>query len=196
MTSAALKVKNDVHDTQWPNPGRCMNTPLLEDQTIKPRLNVWGNSPHWKLLCWISQYTSTTLSYESYQPLLKGPSLLKPGWLDTNGWVSLQWKKTCLRTPVLIEFSRVRHRKKCRIIIQNCPWKNKLWEALDVTHDNKRRPTATETRVAYDNSTWHAMNTRYINPTEETSSKKDVPWWHNLLYPPFHAHSATRVCSI
>ena len=30
---------------------------------------------------------------------------------------------------------------------------------IDVTHDFERRPTTTETRVAYDNSTWHAMNT-------------------------------------
>ena len=28
-------------------------------------------------------------------------------------------------------------------------------------------------RVAYDNSTWHAMNTTYINSTKETSSKKE-----------------------
>ena len=47
--------------------------------------------------------------------------------------------------------------------------------AIDVTHDIERRPTTTETRVAYDNATWHAMNTTYINPTKETSSKKDVP---------------------
>ena len=30
----------------------------------------------------------------------------------------------------------------------------------------ERRPTTTETRVTYDNSTWHAMNTRYINSTK------------------------------
>ena len=29
---------------------------------------------------------------------------------------------------------------------------------IDITHDIERRPTTTETRVAYDNSTWHAMN--------------------------------------
>ena len=46
---------------------------------------------------------------------------------------------------------------------------------IDVTHDIEPRPTTTETRVAYDNSTWHAMNTRCINSTKETSSKKDVP---------------------
>ena len=31
------------------------------------------------------------------------------------------------------------------------------------------RHTTTETRVTYDNSTWHAMDTRYINSTKETS---------------------------
>ena len=40
---------------------------------------------------------------------------------------------------------------------------------LDVTHDIERRPTTTEIRVAYDNSTWHAMNTTYIISTKETS---------------------------
>ena len=34
----------------------------------------------------------------------------------------------------------------------------------------ERRPTASETRVAYDNSTWRAINTRYIHSTKETSS--------------------------
>ena len=40
---------------------------------------------------------------------------------------------------------------------------------IDVAHDTERRPTTTETRVAYDNSTWHAMNTTCINSTKETS---------------------------
>ena len=41
---------------------------------------------------------------------------------------------------------------------------------IDVSHI-ERRPTTTETRVAYDNSTWHAINTRwaYKNFTKETS---------------------------
>ena len=30
---------------------------------------------------------------------------------------------------------------------------------IDITHDIECRPTTTETPVAYDNSTWHAMNT-------------------------------------
>ena len=42
---------------------------------------------------------------------------------------------------------------------------------IDVTHDIERRPTTTETRVAYDNySTCHAMNATYINSTKDTSS--------------------------
>ena len=41
---------------------------------------------------------------------------------------------------------------------------------IDVTHDIERNPTTTETRVAYDNSSWHAINTTYINSTKETSS--------------------------
>ena len=49
---------------------------------------------------------------------------------------------------------------------------NKEWEvtALEqLTSHIERRPTTTETRVAYDNSTWHAINTGYINSTKETS---------------------------
>ena len=38
---------------------------------------------------------------------------------------------------------------------------------IDVTHRTLRH-TTTETRVAYDNSTWHAINTRYIHSTKET----------------------------
>ena len=45
---------------------------------------------------------------------------------------------------------------------------------IDVSHNNERKPTTTETRVTYDNSTWHAMNTTYINSTKETSSKWSV----------------------
>ena len=36
-------------------------------------------------------------------------------------------------------------------------------QTIDVTHE--RRPTTTETQVAHDNSTWHVMNTMYINST-------------------------------
>ena len=36
-------------------------------------------------------------------------------------------------------------------------------------------PTTTETESPTIISTWNAMNTRYINSTKETSSKKDVP---------------------
>ena len=50
---------------------------------------------------------------------------------------------------------------------------NNCARTIDATHGNERRPTTTETRVACDKSTWHAMNTRYINSTKETSSKKD-----------------------
>ena len=42
---------------------------------------------------------------------------------------------------------------------------------IDVINVIERRPT-TEIRVAYDNSTWHAMNTTYINSTKETSSRR------------------------
>ena len=38
-----------------------------------------------------------------------------------------------------------------------------------LTSHIERRPTTTETRVAYDNSTWHVINSRYINSTKETS---------------------------
>ena len=31
----------------------------------------------------------------------------------------------------------------------------------------------TETRVSYDNSTWHAINTGYVNSTKEASSKDE-----------------------
>ena len=34
------------------------------------------------------------------------------------------------------------------------------------THMEPARPTTTETRVAYDNSTWPAVNTGYINSTK------------------------------
>ena len=53
---------------------------------------------------------------------------------------------------------------------------------IDVTHDIERRPTTTEIRVAYDNSTWHAITyARYINSTK-TSSKKDVPCNNYILH--------------
>ena len=50
---------------------------------------------------------------------------------------------------------------------------NKQWEVIALerlTSHIERRPTTTETRVADDNSTWHAINTRYINSTKETSN--------------------------
>ena len=37
------------------------------------------------------------------------------------------------------------------------------------------------------------VNTRYINSTRGTSSKKDCPQWHKHI--PFQAHSATQVCT-
>ena len=49
---------------------------------------------------------------------------------------------------------------------------NKQWEVIaleQLTSHIEPRPTTTEIRVAYDNSTWHAINTRYINSTKETS---------------------------
>ena len=36
----------------------------------------------------------------------------------------------------------------------------------DITH----RTTTTETHLTYDNTTWHAINTGYINSTKETAS--------------------------
>ena len=67
----------------------------------------------------------------------------------------------------------------------------------DITHDIAHRPTTTETRVAYDNSTWHAMNTTYINSTKETSSpqgssaltifKAPFNCWRSNRYSPLHA---------
>ena len=54
---------------------------------------------------------------------------------------------------------------------------------IDVTHDNECRPTTTETRVAYDNSTWHAMNTTYINSTKETSSDMFIDIKHGRRTP-------------
>ena len=52
---------------------------------------------------------------------------------------------------------------------------------IDVVHDIERRPTTTETGVAYDNSTWHVMNTMYINSTKETSTRLAVKRW--VTYP-------------
>ena len=50
---------------------------------------------------------------------------------------------------------------------------NKQWEVIaleQLTSDIEGSPPTTETRVAYDNSTWHAITTRYINhSTKETS---------------------------
>ena len=37
------------------------------------------------------------------------------------------------------------------------------------------------------------VNTRYINTTSGTSSKKDAPRWH--MYPTFQTYSATQVCT-
>ena len=51
-------------------------------------------------------------------------------------------------------------------------WINKQWEVIaleQLTSHIERRPTTTETQVAYDNFTWHAVNTRYRNSTKETS---------------------------
>ena len=51
---------------------------------------------------------------------------------------------------------------------------------MDVTRDIERRPTTSETRVVYDNSTWHAIYTTYINSTKDAmnttyiNSTKDV----------------------
>ena len=49
---------------------------------------------------------------------------------------------------------------------------------LDVTHWTGTQ-LATETRVAYDTFTWHAINTGYINSTKETSFATlcKSPWW-------------------
>ena len=72
-------------------------------------------------------------------------------------------KGSCRKTTMGVRFSWL-----------HVLWINKQWEVIalqeliDVTHDNERKPT-TETRVTYDNSTWHAMNTTYINSTKETS---------------------------
>ena len=46
---------------------------------------------------------------------------------------------------------------------------NKQWEVIaleQLTSHTERRPTTTETRVAYDNSTWHAINTLFVDCTE------------------------------
>ena len=56
---------------------------------------------------------------------------------------------------------------------------------IDVTHDIERRPTTTETRVAHDNSTWHAMNTTYINSTKET-------YTHTRARMHIHTHTCTH----
>ena len=37
------------------------------------------------------------------------------------------------------------------------------------------------------------VNTRYLNSSKGTSSKKDASLWH--IYPPFQARSATQVCT-
>ena len=59
--------------------------------------------------------------------------------------------------------------KKCSYVIFLCII-NKQWEVVleQLTSHIECRPT-TDTLVAYDNSTWHAINTRYIASTKETS---------------------------
>ena len=51
---------------------------------------------------------------------------------------------------------------------------NKQWGGTAVeqltSHIEQARHTTTETRVAYDNSTWHSMDTGYINSTKEETS--------------------------
>ena len=60
-------------------------------------------------------------------------------------------------------------------------------------HSAQRRGTQQQTLFAYGNSTWHASKCKVINSTKSASSKKWCPQWH--IYPPFHAHSATQVCT-
>ena len=50
---------------------------------------------------------------------------------------------------------------------------NKRWEItpLGVTDTLRNRHATTETRVAYDNSTWHAINTEYIHSSKETCAR-------------------------
>ena len=45
---------------------------------------------------------------------------------------------------------------------------NNCTRTMDVTYDNERRPTTTETRVEYDNSTWYALKLRKVqtNPKQ------------------------------
>ena len=52
----------------------------------------------------------------------------------------------------------------------------RLTSNIEQEHNNR------ETRVAYDNnSTWHAINTGYINSTKETTSKKEIMNYSNDL---------------
>ena len=55
---------------------------------------------------------------------------------------------------------------------------NKQWEVIELeqlTSHIERRPTTTETRVVYDSSSWHAINTGYIHSTKETSHSNRDP---------------------
>ena len=76
---------------------------------------------------------------------------------------------------------------------------NKQWEVIaleqlthiEQTHNNR------EPRVAYDNSTWHAINTGDINSTKETSQKtekkrKYTNYKIDQFPPPPHTHTHTQ----
>ena len=66
------------------------------------------------------------------------------------------------------------------LVIWNTMRPNKQWEVIaleQLVSHIERRPTTTETRVAYNNScTWHAINTRYTNSTKETLLRFLLSW--------------------